>query len=391
MSSRRHAGRQKHPDDPARRGPSGAWAETRKRLLGARGGGCGSDRRGWKRSALCGARRRARLQQPAGGDLRNAGGHEALAAARAAGRQWPEPRAPLDSRRSAGRPSARAGLTRQLLAFSRQQVLAPRVLDLNDAVDRGRRPDAARLIGEDIDAADRVPATPLRCDVDPGRSSRCSLNLRGQRARRDARRRHASRSRAVSSPTAVRWRTTSPREPALRSCLTVTDTGAALIERRRPGAGLRAVLHHQRRPASAPGLANDGRAGAVEQNGGSIDVVSGRDGGSDVLHPPPREAWHKAARRSRPTCRVAARPCCSWEDEAAVREVTREQLESLGYRVLSCADRSARGLRGSRRSAAPAADRRGGMPGMNGRELRAPDGGRPGLEKCSTPSGYGET
>ena len=79
------------------------------------------------------------------------------------------------------------------------------------------------------------------------------------------------------------------------------------------------------------------------------------------------------------------------EDEAAVREVTREQLESLGYRVLSCAD-AAEALAACAGRADPLhlllTDVV--MPGMNGRELAERlTQGRPGLRVLYT-SGYGE-
>ena len=83
-----------------------------------------------------------------------------------------------------------AGLTHQLLAFSRKQVMQPRVVDLNVVV-RGLESMVGRLIGEDIaadGAADRAAGDRRRrCradragDREPG----------GQRARRDARRRPA--------------------------------------------------------------------------------------------------------------------------------------------------------------------------------------------------------
>ena len=67
-----------------------------------------------------------------------------------------------------------AALTRQLLAFSRKQVLQPKVLDLND-----RRRDtggaAGRLIGEDIELSSRArPEARARSRPTPGRSSRSS-------------------------------------------------------------------------------------------------------------------------------------------------------------------------------------------------------------------------
>jgi PAS domain S-box-containing protein len=69
-----------------------------------------------------------------------------------------------------------ASLTRQLLAFSRRQVLAPQVLDLNAVVANVHKM-LRRLIGEDIDLVMK-PAPDLgRVRVDPGQIEQVLLNL----------------------------------------------------------------------------------------------------------------------------------------------------------------------------------------------------------------------
>jgi PAS domain S-box-containing protein len=69
-----------------------------------------------------------------------------------------------------------ADLTRQLLAFSRKQMLAPKVLDLN-AIVVAVEPMLRRLIGEDIELV-TVPARALgRVEADPGQITQIIVNL----------------------------------------------------------------------------------------------------------------------------------------------------------------------------------------------------------------------
>jgi CheY-like chemotaxis protein len=76
--------------------------------------------------------------------------------------------------RHAGESAAR--LTRQLLAFSRRQILQPRVLDLNQIVERM---DALvrRVIGEDVVFETRLSDTLKRVNADPGQIEQVLMNL----------------------------------------------------------------------------------------------------------------------------------------------------------------------------------------------------------------------
>ena len=69
-----------------------------------------------------------------------------------------------------------ASLTRQLLAFSRKQVLQPRVLDLNEVVTNAKK-TLQRLIGADSDLVAILDPSLGRVRVDPGQIEHILLNL----------------------------------------------------------------------------------------------------------------------------------------------------------------------------------------------------------------------
>jgi len=67
-------------------------------------------------------------------------------------------------------------LTRQLLAFSRKQVLQPEILDLNDVVERVSKM-LKRLLGEDIDIVDSLSPLLGSVEADPGQIEQVIMNL----------------------------------------------------------------------------------------------------------------------------------------------------------------------------------------------------------------------
>ena len=67
-------------------------------------------------------------------------------------------------------------LTRQLLAFGRRQVLAPRLMDLNEVV-RNAETILRRLLGEDIDLMTVISPEVILVQIDPGQVEQVILNL----------------------------------------------------------------------------------------------------------------------------------------------------------------------------------------------------------------------
>jgi len=275
-----------------------------------------------------------------------------------------------------------ASLTHQLLAFSRQQVIAPRVVDLR-AVVEGAGSMLARMIGEDVRLDVRVADEPCLVEVDQGQLEQVLLNLA-------ANARDAMPHGGTIAIEVARGHDTASGGRGPSVVLSVTDTGHGMSE---------AVQAHIFEPFFTTKAAGSGTGlglamvyGAVEQNGGSIEVVSRPGRGSTFRIRLPETRGPKAARHTPPAeLPRGSETVLLVEDEAAVREVTREQLESLGYRVLACANAD--------EALASAASHVEPlhllltdvvMPGMNGRELAERlTRSRPGLRVLYS-SGYGE-
>ena len=105
-------------------------------------------------------------------------------------------------------------LTRQLLSFGRPKALTHRVFDVNQVI-QGLAGLMRRVLGEDVEVELRLDPDLWPVAGDPGQLEQVLVDLRGERARRDAARRHAPASRpcaaacASSAPSASASRTVS--------------------------------------------------------------------------------------------------------------------------------------------------------------------------------------
>jgi two-component system, cell cycle sensor histidine kinase and response regulator CckA len=127
------------------------------------------------------------------------------------------------------RASQRAsGLTRQLLTFSRQQVLRPKVIDLNEVVVDVEKM-LARLIGEDIDLAVNTSDSACPIFADPGQVEQVLMNLAVNA--RDAMERGGTLligTAELSNVEAAALGAPEPLEPGRYAHLLVQDTGGGI-------------------------------------------------------------------------------------------------------------------------------------------------------------------
>jgi CheY-like chemotaxis protein len=281
-----------------------------------------------------------------------------------------------------------AALTRHLLAFSRQQVIEPRVLDLR-AVVEGMESLVARTIGEDVRLRTRLADEPCRVLVDHGQVEQIVLNLVTNA--RDAMPDGGLLTLKVEGPSSRHPVSPAARRGQRAVILSVSDTGHGMKDDVR--GRIFEPFFTTKPSGSGTGLGLAMVYGAAEQNGGWIDVESVPGRGSTFRLCLP-EAQTDTDEASTPALEEPLRgteTVLLVEDEPGVCEVTAEQLDSLGYRVLVCG--------GPHEALTVAAGHDGPlhllltdvvMPEMNGRELAVRlTESRKGLRVLYA-SGYGE-
>ena len=143
-------------------------------------------------------------------------------------------------------------LTRQLLAFSRKQMLAPKVLDLNEVVTENLKM-LTRMIGEDIDLV-MVPGPGSGAvRADPGQIDQVIMNLAVNAPRRHAARRQAHhRDRQRHARRELRAHSPARSPPATTSCSpSATPASAWTTKPSRASSSLSSPPRAPRAPASA--------------------------------------------------------------------------------------------------------------------------------------------
>ncbi len=230
-----------------------------------------------------------------------------------------------------------AGLTRQLLAFSRKQVLRPELVSLNDVV---RDIDAMlqRVIGEDITLVS-IPAPRLwRVAADPGQMQQVLLNLAVNA--RDAMPSGGSLIIETANVSIARGGAVAGSPPAGDYVsLTVSDTGTGMPAEVQ--ARLFEPFFTTKEQGKGTGLGLCTAYGIVKQSEGHIMVQSevGRGTTFRILLPRANDVPAAvAAAEIAPGSTAGSETVLVVEDQAPVRALIGKVLRGLGYRVLEAAD-----------------------------------------------------
>jgi len=231
-----------------------------------------------------------------------------------------------------------AALTRQLLAFSRMQVMQPRVMDLNSTVaDMGKM--LRRVIGEHIELILRYDTNLGRVKADPGQIEQVLLNLVVNA--RDAMPNGGKLvvetcNLALDDAGAHRL---SPLRAGSYVVLSVTDTGIGMKSEIQSHIFEPFFTTKEQGKGTGLGLATV--YGIVQQSGGHITVYSQPGQGATFRLYFPRveePADQGSGVRPRPAIPKGSETVLLVEDEKEVRELARAALRRGGYSVLESED-----------------------------------------------------
>lgn len=226
-----------------------------------------------------------------------------------------------------------AALTKQLLAFSRRQVLQPKVLDLNKLVS-SLGTMLQRLIGEDIDLRLVLPHELGRVSADPGQIEQVLMNLvvnardampKGGILTVETKNVHLDENYVGRHLSA---------KAGQYILLAVSDTGAGMDQATQ--ARLFEPFFTTKSSGKGTGLGLSTVFGIVKQSGGSVEVYSEPNRGTSVKVYLPRIDQPVAveAQGEQKTVARGSETILLVEDDDMVRTLVRETLQREGYRIL---------------------------------------------------------
>ncbi len=230
-----------------------------------------------------------------------------------------------------------ANLTRQLLAFSRKQVVAPKVLDLN-ALLADTKKMLGRLIGEDIELLTVAGEDLGQVKADPGHIEQILMNLVVNA--RDAMPQGGKLTLATANVSLDEdYASRHPgAQPGPYVMLAVTDTGVGMDETVR--AHIFEPFFTTKEAGKGTGLGLATVYGIVKQSGGYIWVESELACGSTfkICLPQVNERADTVKRRVALASPRGNETVLVVEDEKEVRELIRMSLEEYGYLVLEAGE-----------------------------------------------------
>jgi signal transduction histidine kinase/ActR/RegA family two-component response regulator len=244
-----------------------------------------------------------------------------------------------------------ADLTRHLLAFSRQQVQEPRVLDLNEVLSHAERL-LARLLGEDVQLETRFAADLWRVKVDPGQMDQVVMNLAVNA--RDAMPRGGTL-RITTQNVVLDQPLTSEHFGVKRGphvLLSVADTGTGMDAETQ--ARMFEPFFTTKEKGKGTGLGLATVFGIVKRSEGAIVCESSAEAGTtfQLFFPRAEQEVDEAPERVAPRSLSGSETVLLVEDQTEVRQVARNILRRYGYRVIE-ARNPVEALALSERHAAP--------------------------------------
>jgi PAS domain S-box-containing protein len=231
-----------------------------------------------------------------------------------------------------------AGITRQLLAFSRKQVRSPRLIDLNNVMlnlDTMLR----RLIGEDIEVL-TVPAVDLgTVRADPGQIEQVLMNLALNA--RDAMPNGGKLTLETSNIQLddAYAREHQPVEPGRYVMLAVSDTGIGMSAETL--AHIFEPFYTTKEPGKGTGLGLSTVYGVVKASGGYIWVYSELGQGTTfkIYFPRVDQAAQPLTAESRPSgVQRGTETILLVEDDPQLNQLASSVLAHCGYKVLAAAN-----------------------------------------------------